>query len=277
MIRPMEIGVFIHSTGIEDPYESIKTIGEWGFRCTQLGVVPPDFYTADNVAKTRAAMAETGVEAVGWFVGFPGESYASMQAVADTVGFAFPEKLAERMEIMRMAIDFAAQCRIPGVLVHMGFLPEDEESPIYKQMYKAMAECADLCKANRMFLGLETGQEQADHLAHFLESLGRSNVYVNFDPANLILYGKDKPVEAFRRIGQHVISCHAKDGIWPTVEGQLGSEVPVGQGQVSFPDFVAALKELRFKGPIVIEREAGDTRKADIFAARDLLESLIWG
>jgi L-ribulose-5-phosphate 3-epimerase len=277
MIRPMEIGVFIHSTGIEDPYESIKTIGEWGFRCTQLGVAPVDFYTAENVARTRAAIAETGVEAVGWFVGFPGESYASMQDVAETVGFAFPEKLAERMEIMRMAIDFASQCRIPGVLVHMGFLPDDQQSPIYKQMYEAMEQCADLCKANKMYLGLETGQEQADHLAHFLQSLGRDNVYVNFDPANLILYGKDKPVDAFRRIGQHVISCHAKDGIWPTVDGQLGSEVPVGQGQVTFPDFVAALKELRFKGPIVIEREAGDTRKEDIFAARELLEKLIWG
>lgn len=277
MIRPMEIGVFIHSTGIEDPYESITTIAEWGFRCTQLGVVPPDFYTDENVEKTTEAIKETGVEAVGWFVGFPGESYASMKDVEETVGFALTEKLDERMEIMRMATDFAARCRIPGVLIHMGFLPEDENDPIHKQMHSALAQCADWCKAEKMFIGLETGQEQADHLAKFLESLGRDNVYINFDPANLILYGKDKPAEAFRRIGHHVISCHAKDGLWPTEEGQLGSEAPLGQGQVDMAAWVQALKDMRFKGPIVIEREAGDNRKGDILAGRELLEKLIYG
>lgn len=277
MIRPLEIGVFIHSTGIEDPFESIKTIGEWGFRCTQLGVVPADFYTDANAQRTLEAMQDTGVESVGFFVGFPGESYASMADVAATVGFAFPEKLQERMDIMRAAIDFAAKCRQPGILVHMGFLPDDESDPIHKQMFDAMAKCADWCAAEKMFLGLETGQEQADHLAHFLQSLNRPNVYINFDPANLILYGKDKPVDAFRRIGNHVVSCHAKDGIWPTEEGQLGSEAPLGEGQVNIPEFVQALKDMRFKGPIVIEREAGDQRKADIFLARDLLEKEIWG
>ena len=277
MVRPMEIGVFIHSTGIEDPFESLKTIGEWGFRCTQLGVVPPDFYTDENAEKLLAGMYETGVDSVGFFVGFPGESYASMQDVGETVGFAFPEKLSERMDIMKASVDFASKCRQPGILVHMGFLPDDKSSPIFKQMYDAMVQCADWCAEKQMFLGLETGQEQADHLAAFLQSLGNDNVYINFDPANLILYGKDKPVDAFRRIGQHVISCHAKDGVWPTEEGQLGSEVPLGDGQVSIPEFVQALKDMRFKGPIVIEREAGDNRKGDIFKARDLLTKCIWG
>lgn len=277
MIRPMEIGVFIHSTGIEDPFESLKAIGEWGFRCTQLGVVPPEFYTDENAEKILEGMHETGVESVGFFVGFADESYASMQDVADTVGFALTEKLAERMEVMRASVDFAAKCRQPGILVHMGFLPDDESDPIHKQMYDAMAQCADWCKEEKMFLGLETGQEQAEHLAHFLQSLGRDNVYVNFDPANLILYGKDKPVEAFRRIGNHVISCHAKDAVWPTEEGQLGSEMPLGQGQVDIPAWVQALKDMRFKGAIVIEREAGDQRKEDILMARELLAKEIYG
>ena len=277
MIRPLEIGVFIHSTGIEDQFESLKTIGEWGFRCTQLGVCPPDFFTCCNAKALVEAMGETGVESAGFFVGFPGESYASMQDVSDTVGFVFPEKLGERMEIMRAAIDFAAKAKQPGVLVHMGFLPDDHSSALYKQMYDALAQCADWCAKEKMFIGLETGQEQADHLAAFLQALGRNNVYINFDPANLILYGKDNPVDAFRRIGNHVISCHAKDGVWPTEAGQLGSEKPLGQGQVSIPDFVQALKDMRFKGPIVIEREAGDARKDDIFMARELLERCIWG
>ena len=182
MIRPMEIGVFIHSTGIEDPFESIKTIKEWGFRCTQLGVVPPEFYTDENAKKVLAAMAETGVESVGFFVGFPGESYASMQDVGETVGFAFPEKLGERMDIMRAAIDFAAKCRQPGVLVHMGFLPDDQSSPIYKQMWDAMCTCADGAGTHRCsWPGDRAGAGR--HLAPSSSPRPRQ-FYINFDPAN---------------------------------------------------------------------------------------------
>ena len=43
---------------------------------------------------------------------------------------------------------------------------------------------------------LETGQETADGLLQFIADVGRDNLFVNFDPANMILYGTGEPIEA---------------------------------------------------------------------------------
>jgi len=273
-MRPMEVGVFLCSPGIEDPFEALKRLQELGFHVTQLGPQPPKFYTSENAAKLRAAAQEAAVEIISLFVGYPGESYASMADVRNTVGFTFPDKLQERLDITMKAIDFAEAAEMQGILIHMGFLPADPEDPIHKQMLDAMGQVADAAAAKGLYVGLETGQEKAKELLHFIHELDRPNIKINFDPANLILYGKSDPNAALRLLGEYVISCHAKDGIWPTEAGQLGTEMPLGEGQVNIPEFVATLKAIGFSGPIIIERESGDDRIGDILRGRDLLESL---
>jgi sugar phosphate isomerase/epimerase len=88
----------------------------------------------------------------------------------------------------------------------------------------------------------------------------------------MILYGKDKPIEALETLRDHVVSVHCKDAVWPEEEGQLGSEMPLGEGQVDIPAFVAKLKEIGYTGPLTIEREAGDDRIGDILRGKELLE-----
>jgi L-ribulose-5-phosphate 3-epimerase len=90
----------------------------------------------------------------------------------------------------------------------------------------------------------------------------------------MILYGKDKPIEALGTLRDYVVSVHCKDGVWPEQEGELGSETPLGEGQVDIPAFVAKLKEIGYAGPLTIEREAGDDRIGDIMRGRKLLERL---
>ncbi len=273
-MQPMEVGVFLCSPGIEDPFEALKKLKELDFHVTQLGPQPPEFYTPENAQKLKEAAAEAGIEIASMFVGYPGESYASMEDVKNTVGFTSADKLPERLDITMKAIDFAVEAGIPGILIHMGFLPPDPADPIHKQMLEAMGKIADAAAAKGLFVGLETGQEKAEELLHFIHELNRPNIKINFDPANLILYGKSHPNEALKLLGEYVVSCHAKDGLWPTEEGQLGTETPLGEGQVNIPEFVATLKEIGFTGPIIIERESGDDRIGDILRARELLESL---
>ena len=55
------------------------------------------------------------------------------------------------------------------------------------------------------------------------------------------------------------------------IPGTWGAEVAVGSGEVEWPAFFAALRELNFTGNLVIEREAGDQRVADIVTARELV------
>ena len=44
-------------------------------------------------------------------------------------------------------------------------------------------------------LGFETGQESAATLLEVLDEIGHPGIGVNFDPANMILYGMGDPVE----------------------------------------------------------------------------------
>jgi sugar phosphate isomerase/epimerase len=115
-------------------------------------------------------------------------------------------------------------------------------------------------------------------LLRFLDDCGCPNLKINFDPANMILYGSGDPVEALERLAAHVVSVHAKDGDWPPADkpGALGTERPLGQGAVGIPRFVDALKRAGYRGSINVEREIENQaqRLADIGMAVRLLKEL---
>lgn len=273
-MKPMEVGVFLCSTAIEDPFESAVKLNEMGINNTQIGPLPPDFYTDENAGKLRAHLAELGITPTTLFVGFPGESYANMAAVKETVGFLIPDKIEERKAIFMRATDFAANLGATRVAAHIGFVPPDETDPAYSRLIADIQELADHCAELNLGLSLETGQETAEELLHFIRTVERPNIGINFDPANMILYGKDKPIEALETLRDYVVSVHCKDAVWPEQEGELGSEMPLGEGQVDMPGFVAKLKEIGYTGPLTIEREAGDDRIGDILRGKELLEGL---
>jgi sugar phosphate isomerase/epimerase len=114
---------------------------------------------------------------------------------------------------------------------------------------------------------METGQESAEELQRFVETLNHPNVMLNFDPANLILYNKDEPLSAFRRLAPWVRHVHIKDAIRTTKPGTWGSEVVWGSGQVNSFAFLDTLAECGFEGAVAIEREAGNQRVKDIATA----------
>jgi len=102
------------------------------------------------------------------------------------------------------------------------------------------------------------------------------NIAVNLDLANLILYGKGESVGALDVLGPHVHGIHAKDGDYPTDPYGLGREVPIGNGKVRFEEVFRKLAELRYTGPVTIEREiSGEQQERDIRASISFLSRLI--
>jgi sugar phosphate isomerase/epimerase len=108
-----------------------------------------------------------------------------------------------------------------------------------------------------------------------IQAIGRPNVGVNFDAANFILYGSDDPLAALETLAPFVRGVHCKDGRRPERIGQLGVEVPIGQGEVDFPQFLAALGQHGYTGPLIIEREHGPNVVGDVLGARDYLSALL--
>ena len=136
------------------------------------------------------------------------------------------------------------------------------------------------CKENGQNFLFETGQETPVTLKRAIQDIekavGKGNVGINLDPANLIMYGKANPVDALEVFGEYVMGIHGKDGKYPTDGNHLGDEVPLGQGKVNYPAFVAKLKEIGYQGDITIEREiSGEEQKKDIRMAKELLDKLI--
>ena len=118
-------------------------------------------------------------------------------------------------------------------------------------------------------IAFETGQETPETLLSVLEELERPAVGVNFDPANLLLYGMGEPIAALRQLAPHVRQIHVKDARRPRAPRQWGEEVPVGEGEVDWRAFFRIVADHPIEGDLVIEREAGASRVADIRRARE--------
>ena len=133
--------------------------------------------------------------------------------------------------------------------------------------------CDYAAKHNQTF-ALETGQEPAQVLLGFFQDVDRPNLRINFDPANLIMYGTDDPIKAIGLLAPHVVSVHAKDGEWPdkSVPGALGIEKQIGQGAVGMDRFIAKLKEVGYKGTLNIEREIEDQEQR----RKDIADSVVY-
>src|SRR5262249_59883502 len=97
-----------------------------------------------------------------------------------------------------------------GVPTHLGAVPPSND-PTYGKILSRVAEVADALAKLGVSLLAETGQETASELLQFLNDLRRRNVEVNFDPANMILYGAGDPIDAIRVLGRHIRHVHVKD------------------------------------------------------------------
>ncbi len=221
---------------------------------------------------------DAGITITVMFGGFEGESYADIPTVRRTVGLVPKETRAERVAELKSISDFGKLLGVPALGIHIGFIPESPDDPDFKELVAVTQEICDYLKGNGQNLHLETGQETADTLLAFMDAVGRDNLFINFDPANMILYGTGDPIEALRKVGSRVRSVHCKDAKWAARPGEeWGEEVPLGQGDVDFEAFLRTLDEFGYTGPLTIEREIPhdpERQKRDIAAAVRLLESL---
>lgn len=274
-LKELEIGVMFWAG--QDPVETIRQVKSVGVRCGQLGI-PGEMPLAGAAPAWRAALASEEFTLVTVFASYVGESYADIPTVQRTVGFIPPETRAEREARTLELSDFAADLGAPAIACHIGFVPEDSSHPDYAAVRDVVRRIADRAASHGQFFALETGQEPAEVLLRFLRDVDRPNVRVNFDPANMILYGSGDPIEALDVLGPYVISVHAKDGDWPPKDkpGALGTERPLGQGSVGIERFLAKLKQIGYTGTLNIEREVEDPEQKwrDIGEAVSLLRRL---
>jgi len=226
----------------------------------------------------RQRIDELEIEISCVFAGFDGESYADIPTVQRTVGLVPIDVRAKRTAEFKQIADFARLLDVEVVGLHIGFVPHDTTDADYGAVVEVAQGICDHCRGNSQNVHLETGQEPADVLLRFITDVERENLFINFDPANMILYGCGEPLPALEQLGQFVRSVHCKDATWSDQPGSTwGQEVPLGQGDVDIKAYLALLQKLGYDGPLTIEREISqepERQKEEIGSAINLLNIL---
>ena len=246
-----------------------------GVSTVHLHAPSAEHRTPERTAGIKAQFAEAGITITVLFVGFGDEDYSTVERVVETVGLVpsgrRQERLAETLELA----DFASQLGVEAIGMHLGFVPHDPACDAFGDIVKATRAVCDRCADHGQRFHLETGQETANQLLTFIQAVERDNLAVNFDPANMILYGAGEPIEALGLVGKYVRSVHCKDASRTRRPGQAWYEdAPLGQGDVGIEAFLRKLDELGYEGALTIEREFSPDQAGDIEAALRLLEDL---
>ena len=252
--------------------------GKLGLPTIQLHTPPVGQRDQASADKILATLAPYGISITAVFGGFEGESYATIPTVVETVGLMPAATRQKRLDEMFEISDFAKMIGCDVIALHLGFVPHDTTAAAYQDIVTVTQLLCQHAANNGQAVHLETGQETADSLVTFITDTKCENLFVNFDPANMILYGAGDPIKAVEKIGSLIKSVHCKDAKWSAKPGQeWGVETKLGDGDVGMKTFLQTLQKIGYTGPLTIEREIPQTpekQQAEIGHAVDLLKQL---
>ena len=270
-MRDLAIGVMTSVGG--DPIEAKKWVESMGIPTMQLGCPTKEYFFATKRQELIRELNASKVRTTLVFCGYDGEDYAHAK---ETVGFTSPKFHRDRIKRTFEISDLTRDLKVDKIAAHVGFISDDREDSNYGAMIEAIRDIADHCTKNGQTFVFETGQEPAHVLLQFIIDVRRDNLGVNFDPANMILYGSGNPIEALETLRKYVVSVHVKDAVCPQDGDLFKAQRRLGEVDVDIPRFINKLKGIGYKGPLTIEREAKNRRQQtkDILDAKKLLEKL---
>ena len=269
------IGVMVRFTVPVE--ESIQRLKSFGLRHCQFAGVPDTYLYGDegdrNTGKLMNLMDQYNIACCSVFCSFPGQDWARGR---ETIGLTPPETRAERIARACRTADWAKELGIYQIAVHVGYLPEDAGSSNYQSFIRAMRSFTRLLESNGQFLAYETGQEPLDLLLAVMADIGTDNQRINFDPANLLYYNNNDPMEFVEKVSDRIVHIHCKDAVRPLPGAEFGRETRLGEGDTNFCNLFRKLYAGGYRGPLTIEREIreGEELDRDIRNAIRLLEKL---
>ncbi len=222
--------------------------------------------------ETLQALSAGGISIASGMMATKGEDYSTLDAIARTGGVRPDATWGSNLKVAHSIARLARRLGLHLITFHAGFIPH-EPGPGEggrDAMIRRLRHLADVFDDHGVRVALETGQETADTLLAALTEIDRPHLGVNFDPANMILYGMGDPIAALSTLAPRIAQIHIKDANPTTTTGTWGTEKPAGQGSVNWTAFFDTLKARNIHVPLIVECEAGDTRIQHAIEARDL-------
>jgi L-ribulose-5-phosphate 3-epimerase len=266
------LGACSWSLQTKGPEELVEKLDAVGVDCVQLALDPLRT-GAWPVEHAVHVLRSAGVQIVSGMMAMAGEDYSTLESIARTGGLRPNARWMENLEAARRIATLSQQLDIELVTLHAGHFGEDpDDDEMRTCILDRLRQVVDVFAEQRVRIALETGPDSAETLLECLEELDRPTVGLNFDPANMILYANRDPVATLRAVIDNVVQIHIKDARAATEPGTWGAEVRVGTGDVDWAALFTVVREAGFEGPLMIEREAGTDRVADMQAARAVVE-----
>lgn len=280
----MKLGV-ITDCFLKNVKEAISLAEQLSFDAIQIyattGEFSPEVLSESDIEEYRSLLAKKNL------------NISALCGDMGGFGFEIEEDNAERIEKTCRIIDLAKKLDTKVVTTHIGVIPADKTHPRYGTMLRALSACGEYAKSQGITLAIETGPETAPVLHDFVHAAG-DGVGVNLDPANFVMVTGQDPAEAVRILKDKIVHTHAKDGRRLKITDPLviyhhfatGGiealnvadyfiETPIGEGDVDWDAYIAALREIGYDGYLTIERETGKDPVADIVLARDFLRKYL--
>ena len=254
--RHLEIGVCSWSLQVRSIAELQSFVDRLGIDFVQIACGDPHHAAWDEGDEMPNAALAANFSLGGAMLGFPGEDYTTPRSIRETGGFGNPATRPERLDRFEWALERTKALGLNDLMLHAGFIPEVGD-PERKPFLDTLAKVSQLAAEKRVTVAFETGQETSRLLRQTLDDLKCPNLKVNFDPANMLLYDMDDPLEAIELLAPDIRTVHVKDAIRTKIPGTWGEEVPLGRGEVNIELFIRALQKAGYRGPLFIEREVG--------------------
>ena len=274
--RKSPIGVMINVDRRTDIPTAFQTAVEHGFGWCQIAIGDPTIYSDCLAEIIRTAEKNTGLSVSTLWAGWSGPAEWNFTGGPMTLGLVPSAYRMKRAEELIAAASFASEIGVARVATHVGFLPENRNDPEYYGILAILRYVTAAFAERGVCFLFETGQETPVTLLRVIEELGRDNVGVNMDTANLILYGKANSADAVTVLGRYIMDTHIKDGFYPKNGRELGREVKVREGMANLPEILRRLKDVGYTGNFIIEREiTGDQQVKDILETKRYLETIL--
>ncbi len=272
----MKLGTLLRISDITQADKRFADLRDMGFTSCQL-VFKPERYTEQDAAIIKNAAQKYNIDISAQFCGFNDTAtvWDNLEGFK-TSGLNIPQYRDSRMAYIKDAAVFARNAGIPDVIVHGGYVPNNPFDETYTELVALIREYCAFCKEIGINVLLETGGESPVVLLRLILDSKADNLYVNLDPANMLMYGFANPVDALYTMGKYVRNFHGKDGVPPTDPYVLGEEKRIGDGHVDFRAVFTKLKELGYDRYLTIECEIdGEKQIEDIVHAKAYFERLL--
>ena len=277
-MNPLPIGTLLRCASIDE--RRIAHYHEIGLDSIQIGGVYETWLAPDAAARKASdaffeLFRKYGISVPSLFMSYPNQDWTNPREGMGLV----PEKTrAERMVLSCRQMNWAKRYGIRYITCHAGFMPEERDG-FYERCIADLKQLARFAAANDQEFLFETGTEKVAGLRQTIEDIGEPNVGINFDPANLLIYGTDDPAVLADQLADRIRVIHCKDAD-PAGPGAVrGQETVLGKGSTNFAGLLKKLLDGGFRGPLIIERELplGPEQEKDIAEAVVFIKSIIQG